>query len=116
MRDRMKMPQAGQYDKRVTIWKNEPTYNADGQLVENAVEFISRWVNIRPVGGQEQFQAQQTQADVTHLMRMHSDTQTRTITPQMWITTHDGRRLDIQRVFDVGERRIELELECNQRI
>ncbi len=116
----MRMPQIGSYDRRVTVWQNEPTYNTDRQPVENGVEFISRWVNVRPVAGPERggerFQAQQTQADVTHLVRMHSDSQTRTITPKMWLTLHNGTRLDITRITDVGFRQIELELECNERI
>lgn len=120
MRDRMRMPQAGQYDKLATIWQNEPTYNADRQPVENGVEFIERWVNIRSATGRgrggERFQAQQMQADVSHLVRMHSDTQTRTITPKMWLTLHDGTRLDITRIVDIDNRHIELELECNQRV
>lgn len=120
MRDKMRMPRVGSYDKRVTIWQNEPTYNTDRQPVENPVEFISRWVNIRSVTGRgrggERFQAQQTQADVTHLVRMHYDSQTKIITPKMWLTKHDGTRLDILLAFDVDDRHIELELECNQRI
>ncbi len=111
---------AGQYDQRVTVWKNVPTTNSDGQRVENATEFIERWARVRPigaiVGAQERFIAQQTKADVTHQVRMRSDTQTRTITPKMWLTLRDGTRLNIAGVIDVDVRKVELELECNQRI
>ncbi len=107
---------AGQYDKRVTVWKNVPTTNDDGQRVQTPVEFIERWARIMPITGTERFIAQQTKADITHRVRMRSDSQTRTITAKMWITMRDGTRLDIKRVFDVDVRKVELELECNQRI
>lgn len=106
---------AGEYDQRVTIWKNVPTVNDDGQKVEAAVEYIKRWAAIRPISGQERFLAQQTQADVTHRVRLRSDSQSREITAQYWLTLRDGTRLDIKRVFDVELQQIELELECNQR-
>ncbi len=107
---------AGEYDKRVTVWEDVPTANNDGQLVPVATEFIERWVKITPIAGTERFIAQQTKADITHRVRMRSDTQTRTITTKMWITMRGGTRLDIKRVFDVDVRKVELELECNQRI
>jgi len=107
---------AGEYDQRVTIYQNQPTTNADGQEVEGEVEFLQRWAKVTPIAGQERFLAQQTQADITHRVRMRSDVQTRTITPAMWLKLLDGTRLDIKRAFDVDLRRVELELECNQRV
>lgn len=106
---------AGEYDQRVTICKNVPTVNTDGQKVEAESEWIQRWASVRPISGQERFLAQQTQADVTHRVRMRSDTQTRTITAEMWLKLRDGTRLDIKRTFDLNVRRVEMELECNQR-
>jgi SPP1 family predicted phage head-tail adaptor len=106
---------AGQYDHRVTVWKNVPTPNPDGQQVEVPTEFITRWARVKPVAGRERFLAQQTQADTTHRVRVRSDGQTRTITPAMWITLRDGTRLDITRAFDVDMRRVEIEMECNHR-
>lgn len=106
---------AGEYDQRVTICKNVPTTNTDGQQVEVESEWIQRWAAVEPVGGGERYGPQQVQADVTHTIKMRSDTQTRTITPEMWIKLRDGRRLNIKRVVDLRMRRIELEIECNER-
>ena len=107
---------AGGYDQRVTVWKNEPTTNDDGQRIESATEYIQRWASIKPLSGRESFLAQQTRADVTHRVRMRSDSQTRTITPKHWLTLRDGTRLNITRVFDVDMQNIEIEMECKQRI
>ena len=106
---------AGEYDQRVTVWKDAPTTNADGQRVENSTEVGRRWCSIHPLSGRERFMAQQAQADVTHRVRMRSDTLTRTIRPTHWLTMRDGTRLDIERVFDIDMRKIELELQCNER-
>jgi len=107
---------AGEYDQRVTIWRNVPTVNSDGQKVEVATEYIRRKVSVRPLSGKERFLAQQTQADVTHRVRMRRDNQTKAITPKDWLSLRDGTRLDVTRVFDVDMARRELELECKQRV
>lgn len=109
------MPEMGKYSQRVTVWKNEPTTNADGQRVETPVKFIERWAYVRPSGGREFYQAQQAQADVSHQVRILSDRQSRTITASMWLTLRDGERLDIKRIYDVDLRKEELALECNYR-
>jgi SPP1 family predicted phage head-tail adaptor len=106
---------AGEYDQRVTICKNVATTNTDGQQVEVESEWIRVWAAVHPVGGGERYGPQQVQADVTHRIRMRSNTQTRTITPKMWIKLRDGTRLDIKRVVDLEMKRIELEIECNER-
>jgi len=107
---------AGEYDHRVTICKNEPTTNDDGQQVENEVEWIRRWANVRPISGTERYGPQQVQADVTYRVRMRSDTQTRTITPEMWLKLRDGTQLNIRRAYDLELRKIEIEMECNERV
>lgn len=107
---------AGEYDQRVTICKNVPTTNADGQQVELESEWIQRWAKVEPLGGRERFLAQQVQADVTYRVRMRSDAQTRTMTPKMWIKLRDGTVLNILRVSDIDLRKVELDIECNQRI
>ena len=106
---------AGEYDQRVTICKNVPTTHADGQQVEVESDWIRRWAAVHPVGGGERYGSQQVQADVTHQIRMRSDTKTRLITPEMWIKLRDGTRLDIKRVVDLELKRIEIEIECNER-
>ena len=104
---------AGEYDQRVTVWKDEPTTNADGQRVENAVKVMRRWACVRPLTGRETVQTQQMQADVTHRVTMHSDTLTRTIVPAWWLTLSDGTRLNITSAVDMEMAKIEVELMCN---
>ncbi len=107
---------AGDYNHRITVWRNEPTTNPDGQQVEVPVEFIERWVSVETMDGTEGVIGKQTQAHVTHRVKMRYDTQTQTITAKMWITLRDGTRLDITNSVDVTGRKIELELSCTQRI
>lgn len=106
---------AGQYDQQVRVWKNTPTTNTDGQRVEGPTLWITRWARVTPVNAGERIVAQQMQADITHRVRIRSDTQTRQLTPAMWLKLADGTRLDIVRAYDVDLRRVELELECKQR-
>ena len=107
---------AGEYDQRVTVYKNVPTTNPDGQQVAAENGWIVRWAKVTPVSGQERGLAQQTQADVTYRVRMRYDTQTKTITPPMHLKLRDGTVLNITRAFDVEMRKTEMELECNQRV
>lgn len=108
---------AGEYDHRVTVCKNVPTKDDDdGQMVAAESEWIRRWAKVIPVSGTERLLAQQTQADITYRVRMRNDTQTRTITPAMHLKLRDGTVLNIKRVFDVDVRKVELEMECNQRV
>jgi len=109
---------AGEYNQRVGVYRNpsDRSANTDGQRPEDETKFIDRWAAVWPVGGRERFLAQQVQADVTHRVRMRSDNQTRQITSAYWLLLSDGTRLNIKRVYDVDLRKVEIEMECNERI
>ena len=107
---------AGDYDKRVRIYQDDPDENTDGQRVESGKLFCRRWAKVVPVAGGERFLDKQTTADVTHRVRMHFDSHTRRITPKMWLLLADDTRLNVKRALDVEGRGVEIELECNQRI
>lgn len=108
---------AGKYRERVTVYYSNPTTNADGQLIENAVMLCRPWAEIRPRSGREQFANDQTTAIATHVVRLWSDSLTRTITPMHWIVRADGTtRLNVVRAFDRDNRRKELELECVEQV
>ena len=107
---------AGTLTHKVTICKNVPITNADGQQVSVESEWIRRWASIVPVSGQERLLAQQTQADITSRVRMRYDRDTKTITPDMHLKLRDGTVLNIKRAFDVEMRKTEMEMECNQRV
>lgn len=108
----------GNYTERVTIYQDPSTRSVsdDGQKPEDGEVYCTRWARRLPVSGSERFQNLQVQAEVTHRLRIHSDTQTRAITPAMWLVTSDGTRLDLLRIFDPDDRRMELELECKERV
>jgi SPP1 family predicted phage head-tail adaptor len=107
------MSGAGKKRERVAVYSNTPTVNSDGERIESEVKLFEPWVEIQPVSGIERFTARQTQSNVTHIVRMRSDSYSRTITPRFWIIMSDGAtRLNIVRVFDRDQRRRELELEC----
>jgi len=104
---------AGRRRERVTVYSSTPTTNTDGERVESAIKLFQPWVEIQPVRGTEQFAAKQTQSQVTHIVRMMSDSYSRTITPAFWLIRADGTtRLNVVRVYDPKQRRQELELEC----
>jgi SPP1 family predicted phage head-tail adaptor len=108
---------AGPKRERVSVYASTPTVNSDGERMESAVLLFSPWVEIKPVRGSEEFKAKQVQAGVTHLVRMWSDSYSRTITPRHWLIRSDGStRLNVVRVVDPKQRRQELELECIEQV
>lgn len=108
----------GEYRTQITIYEQTSgtTPNADGQVPEAETAFLERWAKVIPIHGRERFLAQQTQADVTHFVRMRYDSDTKTITPKMWVKLRDGTRLNIVRAYDPDAGRCEIELECNEPI
>lgn len=107
---------AGAYNQRISICKNEPTTNTDGQRPANENVWIQRWASVNPLSGRERLIAQQTQADVTYRVRMRYDTQTKTIDPTMHLKLRDGTVLNITRAFDLEMAKTEIELECTRRV
>lgn len=107
--------QPGEYDQRVTVHRDTPSTNADGQRIETGAAVMRRWAKVAPYGGNEREGNQQQVADVTHRVLMRSDRETRNITAADWIVLRDGTRLDITRVYDEDLRRVQIVMECNQR-
>ncbi len=108
--------QPGEYDQRVNVHRDTPTTNADGQRVEAGGVMFRRWAKVQPYGGNERDANQQQAANVTHRVFMRSDRESRGITPRDWLTLKDGTRLDITRVYDEDLRRVQIVMECTQRI
>jgi SPP1 family predicted phage head-tail adaptor len=99
------------------VYYSLPTTNTDGQKVEVAAKLYSPWAEVLPLSGREQFQAQQAQAQLTHRVRMWSDSYSRQITPRHWLIRADGTtRLNITRVSDQTGRRKELDLDCVEQV
>lgn len=108
---------AGEYDKRCTVYRNSTTRaaNADGQRPESAESVCSRWVSVMPARAAERFLSLQAKTDISHVVRMRRDSVTKDITAAYWLVLTDGTRLDIRSIYDVDSRKIELQMECNQR-
>ena len=108
--------QPGFYDQRVSIHRDTPTTNADGQRVESGGVVFRRWARVKPTGGGEKHENEQQRADITHTVYMRSDRETRAMTPKDWLTLRDGTRLDITRIYDEDLRKVQVILECTQRV
>jgi SPP1 family predicted phage head-tail adaptor len=108
----------GDYDQRITVYQNKSgrSANPDGQRPEDGEVVCTRWGKALPVTGTENFQNQQTAANVTWRVWIHSDAESRTIAPKMWLVLADGTRLNVLRAFDPDGRRMEIELECVERV
>lgn len=107
---------AGELNKRVSIELPTLTENDYGEMVETGYTVVGkRWAAIKPMTGQEYQLAQQTQANITHIVEMRSDCLTRTLTP-LHRLRHQGRLLNITRVFDVDEARKKVTLECKEAV
>lgn len=94
---------------------NQPDY----QDADNWIDLFERRANVRPAGGREFISGSQTNAEVSHLVRMRHDPETKDIVPPWRLRIGQGvsaRYLDIVRAVDVDERHWEIELQCLERV
>lgn len=101
---------AGKRRKRIVIEQSTLVADAAGQLVPTWSTYCERWGEALAVTGGETFRARQLEADVTWLIRLRSDSETRGITPQMRLR-FDGNTVNIGRVYDAEGRRREIEIQ-----
>jgi len=99
---------AGKLRHRVTIRESTETRGDTGQITLTWSDLRTVWASVEPLRAQELLVAQQTEAQVTHRVRMRywSD-----VTPQKQLV-HDGRTFQIASVLNKDERNNELELIC----
>lgn len=101
---------AGTLNQRVTI--EQPTESVDsyGEATQSwaTIPGGAVWASIDTGGGREFYRAQQTQADLTHLVtiRYRDD-----VTNKMRLK-FGTRYLNIVRVVNAGEENVKLELQC----
>lgn len=69
------------------------------EIIEDWQPYATRWASIEPLRGREYWAAAQTQAEVTHMVRMRY---TPGITPSMRLT-YRGRHFDINVVRNLDE-------------
>ena len=109
---------SGEYDRRVTIYYNlaARTANADGQRPESETEYCKRWCSVIPRSAVERFMSRQMKDDVTHVVRMRRDSETKLITSAYWFDLSDGTRMNIvSGPFDVDGRQIEIMFDVVER-
>lgn len=115
---RLGQARPNEFRERVTLYtQTEGTSaNTDGQVPETEREIGRRWAKIIPLRGQERFLANQTQGDVSHVVRLRYDKLTKTLTRKMWLVIEaSSERLNIEAVYDPDRRQREIQLECKQR-
>ena len=118
-RSRKRQARSGHYDTRVVVYRQDPdeAANSDGEIPEDAMEFCRRWAEVIPLRGRLQEAGTALEGNITHVVRMHYDEDTATITPQNWIVvTTTSQRLNIVAAIDLDNRRRTMELECTERV
>lgn len=100
---------AGKYRTRVVV--EQPT-NVVGDYNDPQVTwatYIARWSELDTGSGREFVRAQQVIPELTAVVRMRSDTETRAITPRMRIK-YGSRYLNIAAAYEESEMRQEVVL------
>lgn len=105
---------AGERNNRVTVELNTPTVNDDGQKVAVWGTAFRTWAKIVPRGGRERWVFEQLRAEVSHIVRLLANDQTRGIKPATHRFNNGGQILNIESVIDVDTRRVELEFRCTE--
>ncbi len=97
---------------RVTIQQVSESRDAHGGVVESWSTFAVVWANIAPISGREYLAVKQTQAEVTHRIRMRY---LYGITPKMRILYGD-RIFDINSISNLQERGHEMEIMATEAV
>ncbi len=100
------MAVAGKLRHRIEIQSVVFTKDAVGGVVENFAKFADAWAEIQPITGEEFFESQRVDAELTHRIRMrHIDG----IEPKFRVL-FGARVFDIQRVMQMQERGFDIVL------
>lgn len=116
---RLGVTRPNEFRERVTVYEQTEgtSANTDGQIPETEREICRRWAKIVTLRASERFLANQTQGDVSHVVRLRYDSFTKTITCKMWLKIEaSGERLNVEASYDPDRRRREIQLDCKQRV
>ena len=102
----------GKLRHRITIEQVSETQDTDGSVIETWSSVASAKSSIEPVSGREYFDAQTTQADVTHRIYLRYIAG---VIPKMRVK-YGARIFDILSVINTRERNVELQLMCRENI
>lgn len=100
---------AGQLRHRVTIQERvaNETDGADNPYYRS---IQSVWASVEPLSGRELFNAQQVQAQVSHLVRVRANSE---VQPNRRFLFND-RKLNIDRVLNNDERGVYMDCYCSE--
>lgn len=105
----------GLRNQRVAVERNTRPPAGDGQLGNSWGLYCKRWGSVSQVSGSESFKGHQLQADVTHIVFLPSDAETRLITVKDRLTVK-GKTLNILSVYDVELSGIEVAVQCKETV
>ena len=87
--------EAGILRYRVDIYRDEPTANTDGQMVETEKFITSRWAGLRQTTARDSFSADQLIGLGTWIVTLRRDAVTDKIGHGYWVKTQDGKKLNV---------------------
>lgn len=100
----------------LTVEKNTPTTNSDGQKIEAWKQVFKVWANVTSRGGMERRVFEQLRAECDYAVRMRWSNQALTIKPADYRFIHDGKTLNIAAISDPTGERKELKADCTEYI
>lgn len=103
----------GEYNCKVAVNRLAKSDANSGQQVKTFAVAFNRWAKITPNNGGEKFQQHQIQGNVTHLVQMNSDANTRTITNRDTLT-YGTKTLNILAAYDDESDSREVVLHCEE--
>lgn len=108
---------AGKRDIRVVIQQLDPSVDfqdLDRDDDGSWIDVGERWAQFMSKGSREFYRAQQVQADLSELVRMHSDSVTRAITADMRLKVKStGEKFQvISKPQDIDRQRKVVEVQC----
>jgi SPP1 family predicted phage head-tail adaptor len=104
--------EAGRLRQRVTIQQKSVTRNSYEEEIVTWTDVAEVWAEVAPLVGREYLEARQTQADVSHKVRMRYRSG---ILEEMRVY-FESRALEVVSVINVRELGKELVLMCRERV
>ena len=98
----------------LSVEKNEPTTNSDGQKAEAWSEKFKLWAKVTSRGGMERRVFEQLRAECDYAVEFFWNSQSLTIKPADYRFVEDGRTLNIAAVYDPDGRKQQLVAHCTE--
>lgn len=98
----------GRMRHRIVIQELQEVSDGGGGFIEDWVDVVTVWADVEPLQSREYFEAQQTQVELTHRVKMRF----RASLTTAHRLKHKDRALAIQSIINVDERNVELRVLC----